>query len=38
MITFVKVTDENVYLLSIYSKSEKDNISNKELLRLTKDI
>jgi len=31
VITCVKVVDQNVYLLSIYDKSEKENISDKEL-------
>jgi hypothetical protein len=31
IITCVKVVDEDVYLLSIYDKSEKENISDKEL-------
>jgi len=38
IITYVRVTDENVYLLSIYDKSKKDNITNKELLRLLKNL
>ncbi len=31
VITCVKVIDENVYLLSIYDKSDKESISDKEL-------
>jgi hypothetical protein len=31
VITCVKVLDQDVYLLSIYDKSEKENISDKEL-------
>lgn len=31
VITWVQVTQENVYLLSIYDKSQKENISDKEL-------
>ena len=31
IITFVKVVDETVYLLSIYSKGEKDSISDTEI-------
>jgi len=31
VITCVKVVDKNVYLLTIYDKSEKENISDKEL-------
>ncbi len=34
VITCVKVVDGFVYLLTIYSKSEKDNISYKELQQL----
>jgi hypothetical protein len=38
--TFVKITETTVYLLSIYDKSEKENISDtglKELLKQIKD-
>ncbi|HSJ66458.1 MAG TPA: type II toxin-antitoxin system RelE/ParE family toxin [Anditalea sp.] len=38
VITCVKVVKETVYLLTIYSKSEKENISNKELNNLLKDL
>lgn len=38
VVTCVKVIDSFVYLLTIYSKSEKDNISDKELLELIKGI
>lgn len=38
VITCVKIVDGFVYLLTIYSKSEKDNISNKELQELIKDL
>jgi mRNA-degrading endonuclease RelE of RelBE toxin-antitoxin system len=31
IISCVKVIDENVYLLTIYNKGEKDNISDKEI-------
>ena len=31
IITHVQVTNEKVYLLSIYDKSEQDNISDKEI-------
>lgn len=31
IISFVKIIDETVYLLSIYSKGERDNISDKEI-------
>jgi hypothetical protein len=38
VITCIKVIDGFVYLLTIYSKSEKDNISDKELQRLLKNL
>lgn len=38
IITNFIVTDSTVYLLSIYDKSEKENISNKELLELLHEI
>lgn len=38
VITCVKVVDGFVYLLTIYSKSEKDNISDKELQELLKRL
>ncbi len=31
VITYVKIVDETVYLLSIYDKSEQDSISEKEI-------
>lgn len=34
VITLVKIINETVFLLSIYDKSEKENISDKELLEL----
>jgi hypothetical protein len=34
VITCVKVVDQNVYLLTIYDKSEKESISDKELNEL----
>jgi len=34
VITFVKVADENIFLLSVYDKSEKENLSDKELNEL----
>ena len=34
VITFVKIIDETVYLLSIYSKGKKDAISDKEIEQL----
>jgi len=36
VITCVKVVEEDVYLLAIYDKSEKENISDKELYQLLK--
>ena len=36
VITCVKVVDQYVYLLTIYDKSEKENISDKELDELLK--
>jgi len=38
VITGVKVADGFVYLITVYCKSEKDNISNKELQQLIKDL
>ncbi|MFW0716831.1 type II toxin-antitoxin system RelE/ParE family toxin [Pedobacter sp. N23S346] len=38
IITNFIVTDSTVYLLSIYDKSEKENISDKELLELLHEI
>lgn len=38
VITCVKVVDGFVYLLTIYSKSEKDNISDKELQELIEGL
>ena len=38
VITCVKIVDGFVYLLTIYSKSEKDNISDKELQKLIKNL
>jgi mRNA-degrading endonuclease RelE of RelBE toxin-antitoxin system len=37
IISFVKIINETVYLLSIYSKGERDSISNKEIETLLKD-
>ncbi len=37
VITFVKITETEVYLLSIFDKSDKDNISDKELAELIKN-
>lgn len=38
LITSLVVSDDTVYLLSIYDKSEKENLSNKELNDLLRDI
>lgn len=38
VITNIVVTDDTVYLLSIYDKSEKENLSDKELDELLKYI
>ena len=37
IISFVKIIDKTVYLLSIYNKGDRDNISNKEVKELLKD-
>ncbi len=36
IITYIVVSKKNVYLLSIYDKSEKENLSDKELKELLK--
>jgi len=38
VITNIVISENNVYLLSIYDKSERENISNSELQLLLKDI
>jgi len=38
VITYILVTDKTVFLLDIFDNSEQDNISDKELLLLIKDI
>ena len=38
VITYVAVVEENVYLLSIYSKSEKNDIDTKEIENLLSQI
>ncbi|MGA9648084.1 type II toxin-antitoxin system RelE/ParE family toxin [Pedobacter sp.] len=38
IITNFMVTDSTVYLLSIYDKSEKDSISDRELVELLNEI
>ena len=37
LITFVKIVDETIFLLSIYNKGDKDSISDKEIEDLLKD-
>ena len=37
LITFVKIVDETIFLLSIYNKGDKDSISDKEIENLLKD-
>lgn len=37
IISFVKIIDETVYLLSIYNKGNKDSISDKEIEELIKN-
>lgn len=38
IITNLVVRDKTVYLLSIYDKSDKENLSDKELLELLKNV
>ena len=38
VITNIVISDETIFLLSIYDKSEKDSLSNKELTELLKHI
>ena len=38
VITCVRIIEQTVYLLSIYDKSEKENISDKELLIMLEQI
>jgi len=38
IITYVKVVDETIYLLSIYDKAAIDNISDNELITRIKDL
>ena len=38
VITHFKITDEVIYLLSIYDKSEKDNIQDAQIIELLKQI
>jgi hypothetical protein len=34
IISFVKIIESKIYLISIYNKGEKDNISNQEILNI----
>lgn len=38
VITYLKIENDTVYLLSIYDKSEKTNITDKEISALMRDI
>ncbi len=38
IITYVQIIEQTIYLLDIYDKSEKENISNKELKELIESI
>ena len=38
VITFLKIIASKVYLVSIYDKSEKENLSDKELKNMIKDL
>jgi len=38
VVTFVRVVESMVYLLSIYDKSEKENISDAEILDILSSI
>lgn len=38
IITHLVVSEEVVYLLSIYDKSEKENLTDKELIELLKNV
>ena len=37
IITHFKIIDKTIYLLSVYDKSDKENISDKELKKLVQD-
>ncbi len=37
VISFVKIIEDTVFLLSIYNKGDRDNISNEEIEELLKD-
>ena len=38
VISYIKITETSVFLLSIYDKSEKENIDDKELIKLLNSI
>jgi len=38
IITYLVVSQEIVYLLSVYDKTEKENLTDKELLELLKNV
>lgn len=38
IITYAKVVDESIYLISIYDKSDSDTITDKEILSRIKDL
>ena len=38
VMTYVQIVDEKVVMFSIYSKSEKENITDKKIKQLVKDI
>lgn len=38
IITFAKLIDQEVFLITIYSKSDRESISKEELEKLTKDL
>jgi hypothetical protein len=38
VITYVQVINKTIFLLSIYDKSEKENISDKELIAILQSI
>jgi mRNA-degrading endonuclease RelE of RelBE toxin-antitoxin system len=38
VITHIKIVDTVIYLLSVYDKSDKENISDNEIKQLLKDI
>lgn len=38
VITYMKIVDENIYLISIYDKSDTGTISDEEILSRIKDL